>query len=388
VGELPSAVRTTASRRRGRLRVCLLIGQLGVGGTEKQVVLLADGLRRRDVDVTVVVLATKGPREAELRDAGVPVVYLGLVPVPGWRALVQLASAVVRLTRYFLGARPHVVHAFLFHSYVLGAPAARLAGVPVMIAGRRSLDDFKRGKRRMLLAESIANRMTHLLVANAYAVADCVRTGERVPSRKVRVIYNGLPAEAFTHAEPIRLNTGQPVVLCVANLKPGKGHNYLLEAGQLLRQRRMPCTLVFAGGGSEHAALAHRAAELRLDVRLLGVRRDIDRLLARADVVVLPSTSEGMSNAVMEAMAVGRPVVATAVGGTPELLGEGRGILVPPGDAHELADAVAAVLTDPERAREMGRAARQWSRIHLHCDTMVQQHLDLYAGLVGRRCAA
>jgi glycosyltransferase involved in cell wall biosynthesis len=376
------------SSRRRRLRVCLLIGQLGLGGTEKQVVLLAEGLRQRDVDVTVVVLTTKGPREAALREVGVPIVYIGLVPVPGWRALVRLGGALVRLTRYFIGARPHVVHAFLYHSYVLGAPAARLAGVPVVIAGRRSLDDFKRGKRWMLLAERIANRMTHLLVANAYAVADCVRTSERVPSRKVRVIYNGLPEQAFADADPVRLNTGRPVVLCVANLKPGKGHTYLLEAGRLLRKRRMPCTLVFAGGGTEHAALARRAAELRLDVRMLGARQDIDRLLARADVVVLPSTTEGMSNAVMEAMAVGRPVVATAVGGTPELLADGRGVLVQPGDARELADAVAAVLTDPERAQEMGSAARQWSRTHLNCDTMVQQHLDLYAGLVGRRCAA
>ncbi|WP_432837673.1 glycosyltransferase [Dactylosporangium sp. CA-092794] len=388
MSELPSVVRATASTRRGQLRVCLVIGQLGLGGTEKQVVLLADGLRRRGVDVTVVVLTTEGPREAALREAGVPVVYLGLVPVPGWRAVAQLAGALVRLTRYFIGARPHLVHAFLFHSYVLTAPAARLAGVPVVVAGRRSLDDFKRGHHWALAAERIANRLTHLLVANAYAVADCVRTTERVPARKVRVIYNGLPEQAFNEAEPALLDTGRPVVLCVANLKPGKGHASLLEAGRLLRKRRLPCTFVFAGFGPEHAELARRAAELRLDVRLLGARQDVDRLIARADVVVLASMSEGMPNAVMEAMAAGRPVVATSVGGTPELLGDGRGILVRPGDARGLADAVAKVLGDPDRAREMGRAARRWSRTHLHCDTMVQQHLDLYAGLVGRRCAA
>jgi glycosyltransferase involved in cell wall biosynthesis len=385
---MPAAGRTTASSHRGRLRVCLVIGQLGLGGTEKQVVLLAEGLRRHDVDVTVVVLSTKGPREAALREIGVPVVYIGLESAPGWRALVRLGAALVRLTRYFAVARPHLVHAFLFHSYVLGAPAARLARVPAIVAGRRSLDDFKRGRRWMLVAERFATRMTHLLVANAYAVADCVRTSERVPNRKVRVIYNGLPEEAFAEAPPARLNTGRPVVLCVANLKPGKGHDHLLEAGRLLRKRRMPCTFVFAGAGVEHAALAHRAAELRLDVRLLGARQDVDRLLARADVVVLPSMTEGMSNAVMEAMAAGRPVVATAVGGTPELLGDGRGMLVQPGDAEGLADAVATVLSDPERAQEMAGAARHWSRTHLHCDTMVQQHLDLYAGLVGRRCAA
>jgi glycosyltransferase involved in cell wall biosynthesis len=365
-----------------------VIGQLGLGGTEKQVVLLAEGLRRRGVDVTVVVLTTKGSRTAALRATGIPVMYVGLERTTGWRALVRAGVALTRLTRYFAAVRPHVVHAFLYHSYVLSAPAARLAGIPVVIAGRRSLDDFKRGQRWALLAERIATRMTHLLVANAYAVADCVRTGERVANRKVRVIYNGLPEEAFADAPPARLRTGRPVVLCVANLKPHKGHRSLLEAGRLLHKRRLPCTFVFAGGGPEHAALARRAAQLRLDVRLLGPRQDVDRLLARADVVVLPSTTEGMSNAVMEAMAAGRPVVATAVGGTPELLGDGRGLLVRPGDARGLADAVAAVLTDPARAQAMATAARHWSRTHLHSDTMVQQYVDLYAGLVGRRCAA
>ncbi|HEY2673575.1 MAG TPA: glycosyltransferase [Rugosimonospora sp.] len=363
------------------LRVCLIIGQLGLGGAENQLVLLATGLHQRGVDVIVLVLTGEGPREATLRAAGVPVVHLGMRRPRGWRALTELLGAQGRLTRYLRQSRPDVVHAFLFHSYVMGAPAARLARVPVFIAGRRSLDDFKRGRRVLLAIERVATRMTDLLVANADAVADCVRRGERVPDGKLTVIYNGLPPSAFASAEPAELDATHPVVLCVANLSDFKGHAHLLDAAALLRDRGLPCTLVLAGEGPQRAALREQADRLGIDVRLLGARTDIGRLLARADVVVLPSLTEGMSNAVMEAMASVRPVVATAVGGTPELLADGRGLLVPPGDPVALADALAVPLVDPQRARRMAGAARDWSLAHLQADVMVRHHLALYQAL-------
>jgi glycosyltransferase involved in cell wall biosynthesis len=388
VDEIVSLVEAGDARRTALPRVCLVIGQLGLGGTEKQVVLLAEGLRRRGIDVTVVVLTAEGPREHALREAGVPVVHLNLRQPGDWRALPCLVAALARLARYLRRSRPDVVHAFLYHSYVLAAPAARLARIPVLVAGRRSLDDFKRGRRLVLGVERIATRMTHLLVANAHAVADRARVTERVRADKLAVIYNGLPPAAFAEAEPARLDTAHPVVLCVANLKEYKGHAHLLDAAALLRDRGLPCTLVLAGEGPERGPLLGQAAGLGIDVRLLGARTDVDRLLARADAVVLPSLTEGMSNAVMEGMAAGRPVVATAVGGTPELLAGGRGVLVAPRDAAGLADAVERVLRDHEYAARLGRAAREWSRSQLHADTMVERHIALYERLLERRCAA
>jgi glycosyltransferase involved in cell wall biosynthesis len=377
-------VEEAGSQRQAALRVCLVIGQLGLGGTEKQVVLLAEGLRQRGVDVCVAVLTGDGPRGDALRAAGVPVVHLGLRPSPGWRVVPQFVAVLGRLTRHLRRFRPDVVHAFLFHSYVLGAPAARLAGVPAVIAGRRSLDDFTRGRPLALAVERIATALTQRLVANADAVAVRVRSTERVPDRKLSVIYNGLPPAAFEPAEAAELDTPHPVVLCVANLHSYKGHADLLAAAALLGDRGRPCTLALAGEGPQRVALRHLAGRLGIDVRLLGARTDVDRLLARADVVVLPSTTEGMSNAVMEAMAAGRPVVATAVGGTPELLAAGRGVLVAPGDPRALADALDEVLGDPAHAARLGRAAREWSRAHLSADTMVHRHLALYDELLER----
>jgi glycosyltransferase involved in cell wall biosynthesis len=368
-------------------RVCLLIGQLGLGGTEKQVVLLADGLRARGIDTTVLVMFEGGPREEVLRAAGVPVVHLGFCHTNArLRNIPVNIAAFTRLVGHLRRIRPDILHAFLFHSYVTAAPAARLARVKVLVAGRRSLGDFKQDRRVLLAMERVATGLTDLLVANAESVAEDTRLRENVRPDKLTVVYNGLPDTAFDAATPAVLATEHPVVLCVANLKPYKGHRHLLEAVARLRDQDLPCTLALVGDGPERRALEDQARRLRIDVRFLGTRTDIESLLARSYVAVLPSLHEGMSNAVMEAMAAGRPVVATDVGGTGELL-RGRGVLVPPSDPEALAGGLGRVLGDPAFAACLGERASAWSRTHLQVDAMVDRHVRIYRELLERRCA-
>jgi glycosyltransferase involved in cell wall biosynthesis len=368
-------------------KVWLMIGQLGLGGTEKQVVLLARGLRDRGIGTAVLTLFEGGPREQALRDAGVPCFHLGFSRLRPGLGVAGNAAAFARLVRLLRREQPDVLHAFLLHSYLMAAPAAWLARVPVLVAGRRSMGDFKQDRRMVLRVERLATRTTDLLIANAHVVAEDTRERERVPAEKIAVVYNGLPGDAFTTRPPARIDTGHPVLLCVANLKAYKGHQHLLEAVKLLHAGGRPCTLVLAGDGGERRSLERQARQLSLDVRFRGTCTDVGPLLARADVVVLPSLHEGMSNAVMEAMAAGRPVVATAVGGTPELL-RGRGILVPPGDPAALAAALGPLLADPGRRASLGAAARQWSRSHLSADAMVDEHVRIYSDLLELRCAA
>jgi glycosyltransferase involved in cell wall biosynthesis len=373
-------------------RVCLLIGQLGLGGTEKQLVLLADGLRARGVETSVFVMFEGGSREDALRAAGIPVTHLGFQRrTAGWRMPSVNVAAFLRLVGHLRRTRPSVLHAFLFHGYVTAAPAARLAGVPVLVAGRRSLGDFKRGRPLLLALDAMATRMTDHLVANAQAVAEDTLLGGRIAPKKITVVRNGLPDSAFEPTPPAFLTTQLPVVLCVANLISYKGHRYLLEAIARLRARGSSCTLALAGEGPERPALERQATRLGIDVRFLGSRTDIGPLLARADAVALASLQEGMSNAVMEAMAAGRPVVATDVGGTRELLHD-RGVLVPPGDADALADGIDQVITNPARAAELGRKARTWARANLRNEIMVDEHIRIYHEVLeckrGRRPAA
>ncbi|MCO5998399.1 glycosyltransferase [Actinoallomurus rhizosphaericola] len=365
-------------------RVSLLIGQLGLGGTEKQVVLLAAGLRARGVDVRVLVMFEGGPREERLRALGVPVEPLGFRRrSAGWRMPAANVAAFVRLVGHLHRTRPQALHAFLFHSYVTAAPAARLARVPVLVAGRRSLANFRRGHPLLWAADALATSLTDHLVANARVVAEDTLRDRFVRRDKISVVRNGLPGPAFDPAPAAVITTMSPVILCVANLLPYKGHRYLLDAVALLRTRGSACTLVLAGDGPERAALEDQAARLGIDVRFLGTRTDIRGLLARADVVVLASLEEGMSNAVMEAMAAGRPVVATDVGGTRELL-DGRGVLVPPASPDALADGIERLLSDPAFAADLATKARAWSRAHLSADAMVERHVRLYRDLLDR----
>jgi L-malate glycosyltransferase len=366
-----------------------MIEQLGVGGTEKQVVLLARGLHERGIETSVWVLSggAETYHEDALRRDGIPVVDIGL---NRFRNLCQASPNFARLgamTMRLRRERPDVVHAFLFRSYVVGAPVARMAGIPVFVAGRRSLGDFKESRPVALAAERLATRITDRIIANAQAVAADTERRERLAGGKVEVVYNGLPEQAFAAVSPALVETADPVVLCVANLRRGKGHRYLLEAMGGLQRGGRPCTLLLAGEGQERQSLQRQAAELRIDARFLGQCHDVRPLLARADVVAHPSLGEGMSNAVMEAMAAGRAVVATGVGGTPELL-EGRGLIVPPADPAALAEAIEQVLSDHGLAVRLGEAARNWSREHLSVTAMVDRHIQIYSGLLERRCAA
>lgn len=362
-------------------RVAFLIGHLGRGGAEAQISLLAQGLSNRGIEVHMFLISKSGPHEAVLRDAGIAVHHLGFGRKPsGAPDLVRCLRGYVRLITSLRRIRPDVLHAYLFEGRMLGAPAARLAGVPVMVAGRRNAGEPEQRHRRVLVLERAMTRLTDHVVANAIAVAEEARTIVKIPARKLTVIYNGLRASAFEQAEPASIDTELPVVLCVARLAPQKGHTILLDAASRLLRRGRPCTFLLAGEGRERHRLEELVRELGVDVRFLGDRTDVNALLANADVVVLPSLWEGLSNAVMEAMAAGRPIVATAIGGTPELLA-GRGVLVPVSDAEALADGIVRVLDDPDLAASLGRAARAWAREHLDVDVMIDQHVDLYQRL-------
>jgi glycosyltransferase involved in cell wall biosynthesis len=386
------------------LRVCLLVGEPELGAADRQLTLLAKGLRRRGVEVTVAVLgatdaaetglraagvaetALRAARVAEtaLRAAGVDVVGLGFRPD---RPLWSNIAAMGRLVRHLRRTRTDVVHARSFDGHLLGPPLARLAGVPVVVAGQPGFDDSvtvqahpgmsDRSRRFVRAAERFAIGMADLVIADGARSA-------RVPTDQFAVIYDAVPESAFADAARTRTTGECAVVLCVGDLRPGGGHHDLIRAAVLLRDRGLPCTLRIVGDGPERPALGRLVAELDADAPLLGAGTDIDELMAGADVAVFPSTSDGPGGPVARALAARRPVVSTAVGAAPELLADGRGILVPPGDPVRLADGIQAVLRDPAAADRMARRAQAWTREFLGVEAMVDQHLDAYTDLLAR----
>ncbi|MER5422728.1 glycosyltransferase [Streptosporangium roseum] len=371
------------------LRVFYMIGTMGIGGAESQVVLRAKELRARGVDSRVLLLFDGGPFEALLRDAGVPVVHLRfrtISTVGRRRALLCDLAAFCRLVRLLRQTRPHVLHSHLFHAYAIGVPAGKLARVPLVVAGRHTpLMIIGRGLLTSLM-DRAANRLADHIVPVSQSIADELSSRFRV-RHKITVIHNGLPPAAFLPHSPAPLETECPVVVCVSRLQPLKGHRHLLDAAALLELRGLRCTIVLIGDGPERGNLENQAEKLGIDVRFPGFRTDVGAWLARADIMAHPTLAEALGNCVMEAMAAGLPTVSTNVGGVPELLGENRGLLVPPADATALADAIQRLLTDHALAKRLGASAQEWAVNHFTSDMLVNRYLSTYARLIRQKFA-
>jgi len=389
--------RETSKGKSANTRVLYFIGTLNIGGAERQLVELASHIDRR-FEPAVCCLFERGPLAAHLERAGVPVFSAdinsvrdkhGLARV---KAVLRLPLDLIRAWRLIRCYRPAVLHAVLFHAYIIGAFLGRLAGVPVVVAGRRSLGHFKRDRPMLRRIENVANWLTDAIVANSEAVREDTITSEGLAPDRIEVIYNGIELECYastvSHALRNTLGIGDgPVVLVVANLIPYKGHQYFLRAWVRIRERFPDASALLCGDGPARPALEAEARQLGVadSVRFLGTRADVPALLAQADVLVHPSTEEGFCNALIEAMAAGRPVVATDVGGNTEAVVAGEtGLIVPARDAARLAEATIDVLARHDRGRAMGDAGRRRAMAAFDRRQMVARYEALYERLLVR----
>ncbi len=378
---------------RAGLRVLFVIGTLEVGGAETQLVRLAAGLHRRGHSVEICCQFAFGPLADVARAAGIAVHCLGLRSLNPWNAPAGVLRAVVAFVAHCRRFRPDVVHAFLFWGYVFASGLARVCSVPVVVAGRRGLSRDVRRRPLHVGMQVAASRLCDAVVANSEAVRHDVLGTDGLDPAKVCVIPNGLDVPEVPQGarERLRRELGlehaAQVVFVVANLIPYKGHSTFLEAFAELKRQFPAVVAVLVGEGPARRDIEEQVARLELEghVKLLGTVSDAARLLPAADVVVQASLEEGFPNAVLEAMAVGRPVVATAVGGTPEAV-EDRvtGLLVAAGDAGALARAMKALLSEPALAEAMGRAGQirstRWSTA-----VMIDAYEALYGDLLEAR---
>lgn len=378
-----------------KAKILFVIGTLDIGGAETQLVELASRLDRERFEAIVCCIAPAGPLASTLHARGITVHALGFRRLfPGTLGLLaslpRMAGMFWRLWRLVRRERPEVVHAVLLAAYVLATFTARLARVPVVVAGRRSLGLFKERKRVYRLLENVADRMTDLFIANSEAVR--VDTLEREPIRPsdIVVIYNGLDLSRFDAPvdpalpESLHLGTG-PRVIVVSNLIAYKGHEYFLRAWALVLKSFPTASAILVGEGPLRGRLETVADGLgiRGSVHFLGTRRDVPSLLAISDVYVHPSLEEGYSNSLLEAMAAARPVVATAVGGNVEAVTDGvTGVLVPARDEKALAHAMSRFLSDPQAARSMGERASVSARARHGVDAMVHAYENVYDELL------
>jgi glycosyltransferase involved in cell wall biosynthesis len=363
-------------------RILHIIPTLDRHGAEKQMTLLTTRLPRDEFDVHVCVLTRDGPLRGELDAAGIPVTLVHkrrkIDPRAYWR-----------LKRHIKQIAPDLVHTWLFAANAYGRAAARACGVERLVAAERCVDRWKAWYH--LAIDRRLARHTQRIVTNTAAVRDFyARKG--LPAEKFTVIANGVdppaveqPATREEILEELGLPSDARLIGVVARLWPQKQIRDLIWAVELLTHVRDDAHLLIIGDGPHRWRLTRYRDLVGIikKVHFLGHRDDVPRLIQHFDVLALSSEYEGQSNAIMEAMAAGVPVVATDIPGNRDLLvNEQTGYLVPVGDRAEFARRINDLLNNADLAQQMGDAGRDRMRQHFTVDKMVQQYAELYRDLL------
>jgi sugar transferase (PEP-CTERM/EpsH1 system associated) len=360
-----------------------VVHSLGIGGLENGLVNLVNG-SAPGVRHVIVCMTADGRLRTRLR-AGVEVITVGKREGHDVRAFATLVRCLRRVG-------PHIVHSRNWGTFD-AVLAARLAGVRAVVHGEHGRDiadpegrDPRRNRVRRLVSPMVTRFVTVSTDLWRWLVQDV-----RVPARKVVTICNGVdtvrfvPADRLAARASLGLAPEQPLVGTVGRLDPVKDQAGLVRAFARVRGQNAVPALVIAGEGPCRGDLTDLIATLGLSghVFLLGERHDVPRVLAALDLFVLPSIAEGISNTVLEAMATGLPVVATRVGGSPELVADGvNGSLVPRADPDALAAAIGRYMGDARLRSLHGEASRRRAVTEFSVGRMCAAYGQLYEGLV------
>jgi glycosyltransferase involved in cell wall biosynthesis len=339
-------------------------------------------LKEAGCDCSVVCMCEQGHLADDVIAAGVPVTSLGCQKPPGLKGM-------VRLIGYLRSNRPDIMHSHL----VCWAPlAGKLGGVHAVVMTEHGLSLWK-GRLR-ILSDRVVARFTDRIIGVAKAVVDVRRKVWKLPSSKLVFIPNSIDISRFDfEVDPaavrkeIGLKPTARVIVKVGSLLPVKGHRYLLDAMVEVVDSDPSAVLVLLGDGPIRQDLEIQVHDLGIEekVKFLGFRQDVERIVKAADVFVISSLREGTSIALLEALAANTPVVATAVGGNPEVIRDGiSGLLVPSEDSHSLANAISRILSNPELASEFATEARRTVENDYSAQENLNRLMSLYEELLGK----
>jgi glycosyltransferase involved in cell wall biosynthesis len=372
-------------------RILFVVGSFTFGGAERQLAMLAGRLVARGWTVSVMGLEKDGPLIEVLERSGIKVLDGGYRHSARYLRFPRLMLCAARLITSALTMRPTVLHGFLPIPNFLGAVAARIAFVPLVVTSKRGLGTHQDRHPHQRWTDRAANALSDIITANSSAVADDAQLREGYDVSRIVVIPNGLDFASFDnlqqHRDRVRQELGllasDVAIVCVANLIPYKGHRELIDAFARVASTDGRLKLFLIGEDRGIAAdLSSQAVGLDMTGRIafLGRRSDVPRLLSAMDVGVVPSHEEGLSNALLEKLAAGLPVAATNIGGNPEALEGMPGcVLVRPRDAEDLAQGLRGIISVHGVNDCSPLMRRRLVRDRYSVDAMVDAYEQLYS---------
>lgn len=365
----------------GGVNILYVITDLDVGGVPIHLSRLAAEMKRRGAEVAVVSLAIPGPVAERFDAEGIPV--LTCSACCGWDARVFS-----RLARVIRDRRPTLIHSLLFHANLAARVAARLARFPAnrVIAEIQTVEIERRWHLRV---DRLTHRGSRFTIGNSPSVVDHLAAVAHIPRERLRLVRGGVNAEPIRSARQLtRSELGLPeasrVVLWVGRLDPIKGLDVLIEAFSRI-DRGMDTHLLIVGGGPlrQHIERQVESSKLTDRVHLLGSRNDVPRLLKSCDVFAFPSRTEGLPNALLEAMAAGIAIVTTDAPGCRDLIEHDRtGLLVPRDDTQALFAALMTLLHDAALRVRLGAAAASDVDRRWNARAMYDAYAEVYAEAV------
>lgn len=373
-----------------RPRVAVMISSVALGGGERNVIAVLPRLVAAGVDPVLVTLNHRRDSSlvADVEAGDVRRIDLGA------RRLADPGAA-RRLVRILRDEGIDLLHTHDQDTHIIGAITRGCTGVPVVMTRHVLTENYRNRRQRVRVGLVLVafRHGAHRVVAVSEATRSRVLELTRMDPSRVALVYNGIDDRRFSTAltpqagrRALGLDPHRPLVTMVAVLRPGKGHDVLFQAVPLLAAAVPEVQVLVVGGGPIEEDLRAQGAHLAGTLAFTGERADIPDLLAASDVVILPSWSEALPTVLLEAGAVGRPVVATSVGGAPEIVEEGvTGNLIARGDAPALAERVTGLLADPVLSARLGENARARVHVRFSLDAQAAGLVALYREVLAGR---
>lgn len=369
-----------------RTNVVHLVDDLKVGGLERTLATIVENLDKTKYEVSVWCLIGEGQIAEELKNKGFEIKVLNFL---SRNKLCNL----LRLIRRLKKEKVEIIHCWGISGGIWGRFASILARVPIRFAHvQNTYDDF--GKKERLI-ERFLGFFSDRIIACSEAVKKCLTEFVGIKPHKIETIYNSIEIQKFNRVwntqairNEFKLKRGDIIIGNVSRLVPIKGHRYLLEAAVKIIEKFPRIKFLIVGDGPLKSSLEAKTEELGIKEKVIftGWRQDIPRLLSIMDIFVLPSLREGLGVAILEAMYLSRPVIATNVGGVPEVVKDGEtGILVPPRDIQALTKGLSFLLQNPQKAKEMGKAGGKLCEKTFSSVTMMKKIHQLYTFYIDKK---